>query len=492
MQIRFGSGKKRPFTTPCRLQALLGAVAAGLWRPSSALDEEKPLADAIPTSTAAPRLQSLGLRNGDRPLDLQPNFSATHYLYRVEADFSAASFAIDAIPAEGTKIVNAASLRTTNLVAPGEERRIDIDVANPEGSTMQYTITIRRLDGTDVKLRSLEVPGVELTPRFDADVTVYTAHLAASHENLAMRLVLLDAGQRLSTLMLPLGAKGPAPPGFQQDEGSASAAEAPEDDGGHVGGGASAGRSEDGVAGSQEGPAPTGGRDTFDPFAAADAHLTPRRRLATPGILPPSSGEAQRSVIKRRFHVSVGEQRWVLVRVRPANGDASIHKTYWLQAVRDVCPRHRPYFAPDLRTCSLTCNAGYFPDHQALRCEACPSSCIRCAAWDSCEVCEPSNWQALHFVQLHDGYCSRVRIPWRRALEAFGCGVILLSLCGRSCSSLCCGSRQRPRRVGVASRNGQGGIGSADESDGEGGVQSHRLLSAAREPADPGDHSGSS
>lgn len=496
------------------------------------------LVDAIPTGRVAPHLQQLGLRCTDRPLDLHPSFSATHYLYNVRIDFAAGSFAIDAVPAEGMRILNAAEMQTTKLIAPGAERRIDIGVVSTENVTMKYTILVKRLDGTDVKLRRLELPGAELTPVFDADITDYFARLPVSRDHLALRMVLWDTGQTLETRASPgdfqeppewtaaRSAYSPAPPGpvpvsnavveaaqASGDSGLAARSSpealqpsspgatlprqaAPADTGEETLGAATPGRgpaSEPWLVpkGSNGRPGGKGdaGADNFDPFAAAGEVVAEKqRRLAVTAarVGPAPSGETQDAVIKRRFPIEVGSKRLVTVRVKPADGATSMAQTYRLQVVRDSCPAHRPYFAPDAGGCSLTCNAGYFPDVAAHRCESCPEHCLRCRAWDECQLCEPSEWRALHFVQLRSGYCRPLRIPWERILEALGSAIVALSLLCCCLAWLCSanGEHRRKGAAALAARRCRRGHAWARCSarGGEDGAQSHRLLSVEGEP----------
>merc|ERR1719329_30719 len=112
----------------------------------------------------------------------------------------------------------------------------------------------------------------------------------------------------------------------------------------------------------------------------------------------------------------------------------------------------------------MTCNLGFFADRNVGRCLSCASHCMQCSAWDSCQLCEPSQWRVLYFVRLTDGYCRVVHIPWLRIVAGL-CGItVLLAVC-------CCLSRglmehQRKKKAVLRARRSKT-------------LQSERLLRAS-------------
>ncbi|CAE8696353.1 unnamed protein product, partial [Polarella glacialis] len=152
----------------------------------------------------APRLQFLGLRCADRPVDVHPAFSSTHYVYSAVLDYAEGSFAVDAEPAKTMKIVNAPELQTTQLIAPGDELPVGIKVLNPSAQeSMDYSISIRRLDGTDVQLKGLASPGADLAPSFSSGSLDYTVRMPAELDRLDLRIVPMDSGQTFEVRSLP-------------------------------------------------------------------------------------------------------------------------------------------------------------------------------------------------------------------------------------------------------------------------------------------------
>lgn len=365
-----------------------------------------------------PMLQFLALRCADRPIDLRPRFLPAHYVYTAVLDFAAGSFAIDAIPGKHMTLVDGAALQSTKLIAPGDVRRSDVVVRDRlTQAVMQYTITIKRLNGKDSLIRALETPGASVTPDFDPHITDYGVRLAADQDNLNLRFVPWDTGQTFQI---------------------------------------------------RAGPADSNQSTTQGGKRRLDFRFVPR--------VPP--GEVQYTVIKRSFPIDVGQSRVVTITVQSANGDTSLKSAYRLRATRALCPAHRPYYAPDMSKCSVTCNEGYFGEASpAHRCKACAPHCLKCAAWNACQLCEPIVWRALHIVRLSHGRCQLVDIPWLQISEGLAALVISLSVC-LCCYAYCCMDSSRGRRKGARR---------ADRM--EDGPQSHRLLRSNGEDSEVGPNS---
>lgn len=453
------------------------------------------IADVFASDDATPRLVFLGLRCADRPIDIQPPFSSNHHVYKAYLDFSMGNFAIDAIPAKGMTIQNYEALQTTKLISPGESNPIEIRVSDPASAhtSPPYTVTIIRMDGKDVRIRDLTVNAPEFTPLFDRDITEYYVRLAVDHERLHVRFQPWDTGQTfevkaqladqqeirewkqwaqtITTTPLPeqpgpMAGGGGIDPLMTEAQSSSGIVELPDS----------------GVSSTTGAVGTAPKEDTFDPFAHEADSPTRRLSLAlddTSFIIP---GETQYSVIERFFPIDVGQSRLIAISVKPANGDLSTSQTYKLQAMRDGCPHHRPFYAPDLGVCAATCNQRYFPHPAANECEKCPSLCLRCAAWDECMECEPSQWRLLHFVIRHDGYCKVAHIPWDYILLATLCSVLGLAVCCCCCSGWTDGVGRREKVTGVAARARRQRR--QDWYDTDEAVQSHRLLGINGEPTE--------
>lgn len=381
-----------------------------------------------------PRLIFLGLRCSDRPIDLRPPFSPTHYVYQASLDFSDGSFAVDAIPAPGMTILDMGTLQTTKFIPPGDQHRVDIRVRNPSTSqTNTYTVTVGRLDGLCLQVRALAAPGATVTPLFDPVVLDYSLRLPAEQEQLLLRFVPWDTGQTFEVTSSAANWAGP-PSTTTTTAGPARPTTL-----------------------AMIGPPELQPRV---PVVVGDD--APARRLDT--VQPVPSGEAQYSVLSRLFPVDLATSRLVTVRVRPANGDAVANQTYRLRTTRAACPAAFPLFSPDMRACTMTCNQGLFADRPSGRCLSCASHCMQCSAWDGCQLCEPSQWRVLYFVRLTNGYCRVVDIPWQRILAGLGALTVLSSVC-------CCLSRglvqhQRKKKQVLRARRNKS-------------LQSERLLRAS-------------
>lgn len=349
-----------------------------------------------------PQVSFLDLRCGDRPIDLEPKFNPQHYPYIATMDYSMNSFAVDAVASPGMEIVGLSGLQTTQLVSPGATVPVDIRVRDPVNKNeMQYTVTVTRLDGTDVSVRALGLLGSPLptiTPMFEYDRYTYTVCMEPTVDHIRLQLVPWDSGQTFEVLSLP----------------------------------------EDKPAGTCQATAPVATTTIAASQAATPAQvpssLLPQSPVATgsrrlDALSDPPTGETQAEVIAKRFPIDVGESRLIQIRVGPANGDQSRHRVYKLHAHRAVCPPHVPFYAPDLKQCAETCNEGYFRATDAARCEACAPLCLKCSAWNQCQVCQPSEWRTLYIVRLSGGFCQRVQIPWGPIIGGGAGAVIVLSVC---------------------------------------------------------------
>jgi len=444
------------------------AATAALWLlPASTQAVESQgnqTASSYSSASEAPHLLYLALRCSDRPVDLQPSFSPTHYVYSAELDYADGSFAIDAQPAKEMLIINSGEFATTQLISPGSDLAVKVQVQNPSTQEkMDYSISITRLDGTSVHLRGLSVPGSSLEPAFSADTLEYTVLLPSSLDSLDLQLLPYDSGQTFevlalqadfqeptwtSTSALPIWTPSPAPASSSTSDGGAS---------------------------------------TIEPstqVVAADAAISGQslaRRLAASAPSPSPPGESQRYTVERWFPVEVGGSRLITVQSRAANGQPSLTATYKFRASREPCPRNRPYFAPDIGRCAMTCNERFFARSNASRCENCPAHCMRCLDWDRCQACEPSQWRVLHFVQNVQGVCAVLHIPWGPLLAGTGLALALLVVCWCILNTCCYGKSRGPRRTWRKDLRR-----SDDADDGADGEQSQRLLDAEGKPSFPG------
>ncbi|CAE7437306.1 unnamed protein product [Symbiodinium natans] len=101
-----------------------------------------------------PRLQYLAVRCNDRPIDLVPAFSPAQYVYSAELDFAEPGFAVDAVPAEGSRFANADKFSSTQLVAPGARVTSKLEVEDVDGKAkngLEYSVRVVRLTGEEAK-----------------------------------------------------------------------------------------------------------------------------------------------------------------------------------------------------------------------------------------------------------------------------------------------------------------------------------------------------
>eukprot|EP00445_Apocalathium_hangoei_P079935 CAMPEP_0204179470 /NCGR_PEP_ID=MMETSP0361-20130328/50179_1 /ASSEMBLY_ACC=CAM_ASM_000343 /TAXON_ID=268821 /ORGANISM="Scrippsiella Hangoei, Strain SHTV-5" /LENGTH=654 /DNA_ID=CAMNT_0051138733 /DNA_START=10 /DNA_END=1970 /DNA_ORIENTATION=- len=168
------------------------------------------LANSAWASTASgdddsPHLDLLALRCADRPVDLHPPFSPAHYIYSARLDFADGSFSVDAMPAQGMKVANLDDLKMATMILPGAKQPVVVSVASGStntSSSMDYTISVERLDGTDTALRALEMPGATISPVFSPDRTKYLVHIPADIDRLEIKFVPWDDGQNFEVLSL--------------------------------------------------------------------------------------------------------------------------------------------------------------------------------------------------------------------------------------------------------------------------------------------------
>lgn len=358
---------------------------------------------------ASPQLKYLALRCVDRPIDLQPAFNPRQAIYHAELDFGEPSFAIDAQPAEGMDFMNADEVSSTRVVPPGQQVISSVKVQNHKTKEhLDYSITVHRLTGNETHLRRLRLLfGASLQPSFTPETQDYRVLMPAELDRLHLEAVLLDAGQVLQVTSHPSRKEH-----FWETTS----------------------------------PAPFWDQDEKKDFSG----LKPRTEVVSTDALEKEgrrlqlSGELQRATMRRSFPVEVNGSRLVKIRVVAASGSAD--RTYQLTAFRAPCPAARPFYAPDVEVCAMTCNDGYFPRTSSSRCERCPQHCVRCRSWQLCEVCETSHWQTLHFLRLTHGRCERIRIHWRQLLVGLCSAIGVISICFCFCFACCFGSTSRPKR----------------------------------------------
>jgi len=412
------------------------------------------------SNDGVPRLQYLSIRSGDRPIDLSPPFSPGHFVYKATLDFFLGTFAVDAGGANGMEILAIEALQTGFNILPGDSHQVMVGVQSIKNKAkMQYTVVVTRLSGLDVKIKALTIPGVALSPAFNPSRTDYFVRVPAEQDHLNVQFVPWDSGQAFTVAAanvflqapptLPPRTTTPAQPTGNSGRLLQQIPTVSIDSGNH------------------ELPAPANDNErllsnTSRRVFGAGRQLTAASNLA---------GEMQFSVMERRFPIEVGSSRLLTILVRPANGDPSLSRTYSIKSIRASCPSHRPYYAPDLHACAMTCNEGYFPAAlPTSRCEVCSEHCLKCSAWDVCQICEPSVWRLLYFVRPVAGYCQVVQVPWQPILLGLaGCLVCTSIFCCLCCCENCFGGGQRKKVSGGIYRPKSTEL----EEDSQ---QSHRLL----------------
>jgi hypothetical protein len=399
-----------------------------------------------------PQLLYLGVRSGDRPVDLTPEFSPDHYIYTAALDFESESFAVDATPPAGMELENPAELKTTKIVAPGGQVPVTVKVTDILSSaSMQYTVSVTRHDGAVDTLRSLRVVGATLTPSFAPAVTEYFVQLKVEQDMIAVSLVPFDAGQTVQVRALPEE--------FDTVITSTSTTTTPLLESSNL---------QTQPLSAQNGTQVLQQNQNTIVNDTAASRVLAATSTGTNSIneSPAVSGETQYSAIQRWFPVELAGSRRVLLTVRAANGNAALNRTYIVKVSRAACPPSRPFYAPDLERCAITCNEGFFREASASRCERCQEHCMSCDGWETCRSCEASEWRELRFFHLHHGHCIRMRIPWAFLGLCAAVATVVLSICS------CCACSCWPTPGRRASRRKQ-------QRPWKGGIETNRLLDDA-------------
>lgn len=161
------------------------------------------LVDAVSGAAGGPRLTSLGLRCADRPLDLHPPFSPSHFVYGARLDFAEGSFSVDVTPASGAAVPDLEDLSVATMIPPGGKHNVVVKVQEYQGNaSMDYTISVLRLDGRDVALRAVEIESASISPLFTPERASYLATVPAEVDRLSVHFVPWDTGQQFEVLAL--------------------------------------------------------------------------------------------------------------------------------------------------------------------------------------------------------------------------------------------------------------------------------------------------
>lgn len=129
------------------------------------------------------------------------------------------------------------------------------------------------------------------------------------------------------------------------------------------------------------------------------------------------------------FALAPGRETTVFVDVSAANGDRTLPRsTYRISVKRDACPPDTPFFSLTEGVCSAACPSGSFGDLESQRCAECPKECVTCHGWDACLRCVENDYSRLRILQLQDGRCTEIQIPWKQA-AAGAVAFLVLALC---------------------------------------------------------------
>jgi len=373
---------------------------------------------SLPLSTAYNEectLNTMTVRHGDWPVDLDPPFRENLFRYSAKLDYSMDFFSIDSRPASGCEIDHAPPKKT--FVHIGGSVVVTLYSKNPEtGAKRAYTVTATRLLGSETELQFLTVVGGELSPIFSPVVRTYHVHLNLRYDVAKVVYRLRDNEQRIRGAA---AFEGPAQgkQGSSHAEGSLthkSHAEVAQPSSKERrllavnrtrGSSAIEGLGEDDQWPHTGNSTRDNAADEFNSEAYASwADHVERRLGATVKEPLRTSGEAQYRDAYESFMLDVGFSREITMNVQCADATQANIGAYKLFVLRPGCSPSQPYFNPMKKLCVNFCPSGYYRNEETNRCSNCNTNCKVCDSLLHCQMCKDDTADFTFMVQP-DGRC---------------------------------------------------------------------------------------
>ncbi|CAJ1335901.1 unnamed protein product, partial [Effrenium voratum] len=300
--------------------------------------------------------------------------------YDATLDFSMESFSVNVRPDTGCE--DEGVPKEPTAVEIGGDVTLKFYAKHAEsGHKETYSVTVKRLLGSETQLQSLEVQHGKLTPfPFSPEVRVYRVTLDLEADMIKVLYRLRDNEQRLRVEAGPEEMLGARRLGVLE-------------------------------------------RDV-------DLH--------------PPSGEVQYKDVATSFMLDVGYERRITFTIQCADPTQASIGTYTLNVERGNCPEERPYFEAQKRKCVNFCPEGFYrnEDH---RCSQCNSNCKVCTDLLDCKMCFPDTTQFAYVIQPDGKCKELVNhIYARYKWWCLGFGTLLTFLVCVGCAGICtfCSSRE--------------------------------------------------
>lgn len=361
-------------------------------------------------------LDSMTVRHGDWPVDLDPPFKDELFTYEAKLDYSMDYFAVDVRPRSGCEIDQMPPKKTFVQIGGSVPVRVSVKNAEDPSKKTTYTVIAKRLLGSETELQFLAVgddedPG-ELMPIWNPFVRTYHVRLPLQHDVAKVVYRLRDNEQRIrSTAHL------------EEQTGSSGAAQSSKSDSHAEGRLLRVNSTREGVA----------GNESYTRWLAKVRKLsaTVKEPLHT-------TGEVQYRDASQNFMLDVGYSRKIVIAVQCADATQANIGAYTLQIHRPGCSPERPYFDPEKKVCVNFCPSGFYRNEEIHRCSKCNTYCKVCDSLLHCQMCLPDTADYTYMVQP-DGRCQRTVNHLFRKYRwwCIGLGVLLCFLVCIGCIGIC-------------------------------------------------------